>query len=91
MRGKQPRKLSFQEAIDTCVAFYNDEALEQWVDEFIQQRLNQIVCYQTSGFAEPVTVENVVKFLRNEPRGLLRVLGLLRLEICSLAIKEAPA
>jgi len=53
--------------------------------------LNQIVCYQTSGFAEPVTVENVVKFLRNEPRGLLRVLGLLRLEICSLAIKEVPA
>jgi len=76
---EEARKIEFQEALDTCVAFYNDEAFEQQFDEFIQERLSEIVDYQASGFAEPVTAENVVKFLRQEPRGLLRILGQLRL------------
>ncbi len=75
----QPRKLSFEEAIETCVPFYNDEAFEQRFDEFVQERLNEITQYQASAFRQPVTVENVVKFLRTEPRGLLRILGQLRL------------
>lgn len=73
------RKLSFQDAIDTCVAFYNDEALEQRFDDFVRERLDEIVRYQTSGFTEPLTAENVVKFLRSEPRGLLRLLGQVKL------------
>lgn len=77
--SKKPRKLSFQQAMDTCVAFYNDEAFEQRFDEFIEDRLNEIIRYQALGFPETVTVENVVKFLRSEPRGLLRILGQLRL------------
>lgn len=75
----QPRKLSFEEAIDTCVAFYNNDAFEQRFDEFIQGRLDEIVQYQPADFTGPLTAENVASFLRSEPRGLVRILGQLRL------------
>lgn len=75
----QARKLGFEEAIDTCVAFYNDEALEERLDAFIQERLDEIVQYQPPEFTGTLTPENVADFLKNEPRGLLRILGQLRL------------
>jgi len=75
----QAKKLGFEEAIDTCVAFYNDEALEERFDAFIQERLNEIVQYQPPEFTGTLTLENVADFLKNEPRGLLRILGQLRL------------
>lgn len=75
----QLRKLTFQEAIDACVAFYNDEALEQRFDAFVQERLNEITQYKAIGFAGPATLENLIKFLRTEPRGLSRILGQLQL------------
>jgi len=75
----QVRKLSFEEAIDTCVAFYNDETLEERFDAFIQERLNEIVQYQPPEFTGNLTADNVADFLKNEPRALLRILGQLRL------------
>jgi hypothetical protein len=77
--SRQAKKLSFSEAIDTCVAFYNDEAFEQRFDVFIQERLDEIVQYQPPDFTGHLTAENVADFLKNEPRGLLRILGQLRL------------
>ena len=76
---KQARKLSFPEAIDTCVAFYNDEVFEQRFDIFIRERLDEIVQYQPPDFTGPLTGKNVADFLKSEPRGLLRILGQLRL------------
>ena len=75
----QARKLSFEEAIDTCVAFYNDETLEERFDAFIRERLNEIVQYQPPEFTGNLTADNVADFLKNEPRALLRILGQLRL------------
>jgi hypothetical protein len=75
----QARKLGFEEAIDTCVAFYNNESLEERFDAFIQERLDEIVRYQPPEFTRALTPENVADFLKNEPRGLLRILGQLRL------------
>jgi hypothetical protein len=75
----QARKLDFEEAIDTCVAFYNNESLEERFDAFIQERLDEIVQYQPPEFTGPLTPESVSDFLKNEPRGLLRILGQLRL------------
>jgi len=61
-----PRKLTFQEAIDSCTCFFTDDELEQRFDDFIAQRLQEEF--------PPTTEGELTKFLQSKPRALLTVL-----------------
>ncbi len=77
--SEQLRKLTFQEAIETSLPFYNDERLEKRFDSFINERITEIVEHRKTATIKKVTIDNLISFLRDEPNGLLRVLGKLYL------------
>ena len=76
---QQPKRLTFQEAIDSCVAFYNNEALEDKFDQFIDKKFNEIK--QSVGVygVKEITEDKLIAFLRSETSALRRVLGQLQL------------
>jgi hypothetical protein len=71
-----PRKLTFEEVIKTSVVFYNDEDVEKRFDNFIKEKAKDIIAYETTGH---VSTRVVVRFLREQPNGLKRILTILHL------------
>lgn len=72
-----PRKLTFEEVIETSVVFYNDENVEKRFDNFIKQKAKDIIAYERA--KGRVSARDVVRFLREQPNGLKRVLTILHL------------
>jgi len=75
----QPRKLTFEEVIKTSLAFYNNEELEQRFDKFVRERTNEIITHDRAIEESGVNIDNVVRFLRDEPNGLIRILNKIHL------------
>jgi len=71
-----PRKLTFEEAIETSVVFFNDEDVEKRYDSFIKGKAKDIIAYEAR---DHVSTKDVVRFLREQPDGLKRILTLLHL------------
>ncbi len=76
--AEEPRKISFQEAIDTCVPFYNNAALEQKFDEFIEAKAAGISAYADDETQE-ISLDKVISFLRDQEDGLEMILGILHI------------
>lgn len=72
-----PRKLTFEEVIETSSVFYNDDEVERRFDRFIQEKAKDIIAYKR--VKEHVDLEEVMKFLREQPNGLKRILTILHL------------
>jgi hypothetical protein len=72
-----PRKLTFDEIIETSLVFYNDEDVEKRFDNFIKEKAKDIMKYNRA--KRRVSTQEVVRFLREEPNGLKRVLTILHL------------
>jgi hypothetical protein len=71
------RKLTFDEVIETSVVFYNDEDVEKRFDNFIKEKAKDIMAYgRAKGH---VTTRQVIRFLREQPNGLKRILTILYL------------
>lgn len=77
--SEQLRKMTFQKVIDTSLPFYNDEKLEEKFDSFIKERVTEIIKHRKTTDNAKVTTKNLISFLRDEPNGLLRILGKLYL------------
>ncbi|GAB4407365.1 MAG: hypothetical protein OHK0032_02680 [Thermodesulfovibrionales bacterium] len=75
----QPKKMTFQEVIETSLPFYNDERLEEKFDSFIKGRIAEIIEHRKNKAIIGVTADSLITFLRDEPNGLLRILGKLYL------------
>jgi hypothetical protein len=73
------KKMTFQEVIETSLPFYNDEKLEEKFDSFIKERIAEIIEHRKNKAIIAVTVDSLITFLRDEPNGLLRILGKLYL------------
>jgi hypothetical protein len=73
------KKMTFQEVIETSLPFYNDEKLEEKFDSFIKERIAEIIEHRKNKAIIGVTVDSLITFLRDEPNGLLRILGKLYL------------
>jgi len=72
-----PRKLTFDEVIETSVVFYNEEDVEKRFDNFIKEKAKDIMAYgRTKG---RVNTREVIRFLREQPNGLKRILTILHL------------
>lgn len=76
---EEPKKLTLQEAIDSCIVFYNDEALDERFDAFIEERIARITHYESVSDAAELTENSLVEFLRSEEMGLELIIGLVRI------------
>jgi hypothetical protein len=70
-------KLTFDEVIKTSVVFYNDENVEKRFDDFIKEKVKDIIRYGRA--KRGVSKQEVMQFLREQPNGLKRILTILHL------------
>ncbi len=76
---QQPKKLNLQEAVNSCVVFYNDETLDDRFDGFIDERIAKITHYEGISSTAELTEDSLIEFLRSEEMGLELVIGLVRI------------
>lgn len=76
---EQPRKLSLQEAVDSCVVFFNNETLERKYDAFIDERLKKVEHYAGKYTLGDMDEDKLGDFLRKESEALRIVLDQLQI------------
>ena len=78
--SNDPRKLSFNEVLKSSVVFYNDKEFEEQFDDFIQEKVREIINQEKEKREEGLTnVQKIVNFLREDPNALLIIQTILHL------------